>query len=104
MNSKINGTPKDVHLPISKLHLRIAHFETHNNVWLYCYGQVNSVRLKSESIFEMGKQTLGITFILLAMAHPDQDTNSKSHNFHFPRQWAGSEYFQSTANPITNST
>ena len=55
MNSKINGTPKDVHLPISKLHLRIAHFEAHNNLWLYCYGQVNSVRLKSESIFEMGK-------------------------------------------------
>ena len=48
INSKINGTPKGVYLPIYKLHsiLTVANLLTHNNLWLCYYGQVNSLRLK----------------------------------------------------------
>ena len=47
-NSKINGTPKDIYLPISKLHsmLAVANLLAHNNLRLCYYGQVNSLRLK----------------------------------------------------------
>ena len=49
MNSKINGTPKGVYLPFSKLQsiLTVANLLAHNNIWLSCYVQANSVRLKS---------------------------------------------------------
>ena len=45
VNSKINGTPKAVHLPIPKLHSIsvVANLLAHNNI---SYVQINSVRLK----------------------------------------------------------
>ena len=48
INSKINGTPKGLYLPISKLHsiLDVANLLAYNNLWLCYYGQVNSFRLK----------------------------------------------------------
>ena len=47
VNSTINGTHKNVYLPISKLHsiLAVSDIFAHNNLWL-CYVQVNSLRLK----------------------------------------------------------
>ena len=49
INSKINGIPKGVYLPISKLHsiLVIANLLAHNNITINYYMQVNSLRLKS---------------------------------------------------------
>ena len=49
INSKINGTPKGIYLPISKLHsvLVVVYLLAHNNLWLCYYGQGNSLRLKS---------------------------------------------------------
>ena len=49
INSKINGTPKSVCLPTSKLHsiLAVANLLAHKNLWFCYYGQVNSLRLKS---------------------------------------------------------
>ena len=46
---KINGTPKGVYLPISKLHsiLAVANLFAHNKVTISYYEQVNSLRLKS---------------------------------------------------------
>ena len=43
-NSKINGTPKGVYLPISKLNsiLALANLLEHNNLWLCYYVQVNT--------------------------------------------------------------
>ena len=44
INSKINGTPKGVHLPISKLHsiLAVAILFAHNNKSQICYcGQIS---------------------------------------------------------------
>ena len=49
INSEINGTPKGVYLPISKLLHSIfvvANLLAHNNLWLCYYEQVNSQRLK----------------------------------------------------------
>ena len=46
INCKINGTPKGAYLKlISKLHsiLAMANLLAHNNLWLYYYGQVNSL-------------------------------------------------------------
>ena len=44
INSKINGTPKGVYLPISKLHfiLAVANLLAHNNITISYYGQVNT--------------------------------------------------------------
>ena len=42
--SKINGTPKDVYLPVSKLHsiLTVANLLVHNNISKICYcGQIS---------------------------------------------------------------
>ena len=44
MANKINGTPKGVHLPISKLHsiLAVANLLAHNNISQFCYcGQIS---------------------------------------------------------------
>ena len=50
MNSKINGTPKGVYLPISKLHfiLAIMYLIQHNNIIISYHVQVNLLRLKSK--------------------------------------------------------
>ena len=47
IDSKINGTPKDVYLPISKLKIiiTVANLLAHNNLTISCYMQVNSLRL-----------------------------------------------------------
>ena len=47
INSNINGTAKDAHLPVSKLHsiLAVPNLHAHNNITIY-YVQVNSPRLK----------------------------------------------------------
>ena len=47
INSKINGTPKGVYLPLSKLHsiLAVTNLLAHNNVTISCV-QVNSPRVK----------------------------------------------------------
>ena len=41
--------PQCAYLPISKLHsiLAVANLLALNNLWLCCYGQVNSLQLKS---------------------------------------------------------
>ena len=46
--SKVNGTPKGVYLPVSKLHsiLAVGNLLAHNNLWLCYYVQVNLLRLK----------------------------------------------------------
>ena len=46
--SKINGTPKGVYLPVSKLHsiLATANLLAHSNKWLCYFGEVNSQRLR----------------------------------------------------------
>ena len=43
VNNKINGTTKDVYLPISKIHsiLAVANLLAYNNLWLCYYVQVN---------------------------------------------------------------
>ena len=72
INSKINGTPKDVYLSISQLHsiLAVANLLAHNNLWLCYYGQVNSVRLKYNVASKWAsKNHWGIPFILLLMVH-----------------------------------
>ena len=58
VNSKINGTPKGVYLPISKQHsiLARANLLAYNNLWLCYYVQVNSLyTTKIERSFEIGK-------------------------------------------------
>ena len=50
IKSKINGTPKDVYLPISKLrafYYNPAYLLAHNNITISYYVKVNSLRLKS---------------------------------------------------------
>ena len=49
INNKINGTPKSVYLPISKVHLisAVANLLAHNNMTISYYGQINSLWLKS---------------------------------------------------------
>ena len=44
INSKINGTPKSVYLPFSKLNsiLALANLLAHNNLFLSNYGQVKT--------------------------------------------------------------
>ena len=48
IKSKMNGTPKGVYLPISKLHsiLGVANLRAHYNLCLCYYVQINSLRLK----------------------------------------------------------
>ena len=48
VNSKINGTPKDVYLTISKQHYisGVRNLLAHNNITMSYYVQVNSLRLK----------------------------------------------------------
>ena len=54
INSKINGTPKGVYLPISKLHsiLAVGNLLAQNNITIGYYGQVNSIRLKSSIVWK----------------------------------------------------
>ena len=60
INSKINGTPKGVYLPISKLHsiLAIANLLAHNKLWLCYYEQVNSLMQKSNVAFKWANKNL----------------------------------------------
>ena len=72
INSKINGTPKGVHLPISKLHsiLSVANLLAHNNITISYYGQVNSLQLKSSVASKWTcKNLCGVPFIVLLMVH-----------------------------------
>ena len=57
VNSKINYPPKGVYLPISQLHsiLVVANLLAHNNITINYYIHLNSLRLKIEYSFEMGK-------------------------------------------------
>ena len=54
INSKINGTPKGVHFPISKLHsiLMVAKLLAHNNISINYYVQLNSLLLKLNVAFK----------------------------------------------------
>ena len=68
INSKINGTPKGLYLPISKLHsiLAIVNLLAHDSLWLCYYGQVNSQKLKSSVASKWASKNLwGVPFILL---------------------------------------
>ena len=62
INSKINGTPKGVYLPISKLHsiLAVANLLAHNNITIYIsyYGKVNSLQLKSKVVLKWASKHL----------------------------------------------
>ena len=69
INSKINGTPKGVYMPISKLHsiLAVANLLAYNNVWLRASKLATT---KKECSFEMGKLTpFGVLFNLLLTVH-----------------------------------
>ena len=69
INSRINGTPKGVYMPISKLHsiLAVANLLAYNNVWL-CASKLATT--KKECSFEMGKLTpFGVPFNLLLTVH-----------------------------------
>ena len=48
ITQQINGTPKGVYWPISKLHsiLAVANLLAHNNITIIYYGPVNSLRLQ----------------------------------------------------------
>ena len=50
LNSKINGTPKGVYLPISKLHsiLAVANLLAHNNKCQICY--CSQISLQSAAV------------------------------------------------------
>ena len=66
--SKINVTPKGVHLPISKLHsiLAIANLLAHNNKSQICYcGQISLQSAAVNCSFSDNLTLLGVTFILL---------------------------------------
>ena len=63
INSKINGTPKGVYLPNSKLNsiLAVSNLLAHNNKSKFATAKI-------ECSFEMGKSIpLGVTFILLVL-------------------------------------
>ena len=75
ITSKINVTPKDVYLPISKLHsfLAVTNSFALNNISQICYcGQIllQSAAVNCVFFFENLKH-LGVTFISLAMVQPD---------------------------------
>ena len=68
--SKINVTPKDVYLPISKLHsiFAVANLLAHNNKIQICYcGQISLQSAAVNCIFLAILGPLGVTFILLSM-------------------------------------
>ena len=77
INGKINGTPKGVYSPISKLHsiLAVAILLAHNNITISYYVQVNSLRWgfhllccwysRSHSFIFSAEYTLIPLFILL---------------------------------------
>ena len=68
--SKVNGTPKGVYLPISKLHsiLAIANLLAHNNKSQICYcGQISLQSAAVNCSFSDNLTPLVVTFILLAM-------------------------------------
>ena len=70
--SKINGTPKGVYLPISKLHsmLAVANLLAHNNKSQICYcGQISLQSAAVNCSFPDNLTPLEVTFILLAMVH-----------------------------------
>ena len=62
--------PKDVYLPISKLHsmLAVANLLAHNNKSQICYcGQISLQSAAVNKGFSDNLTFLGVTFILLAM-------------------------------------
>ena len=68
--SKINGTPKGVYLPISKLHssLAVMNLLGHNNISQICYCcQISLQSAAVNSRFSDNMIPFGVTFILLAM-------------------------------------
>ena len=68
--SRINGTPKSVYLPISKLHstLAVANLLAHNNISQFCYcGQISLQSAAVNCYFSDNLTPLGVTFVLLAM-------------------------------------
>ena len=70
--SKINGTPKGVYLPISKLHsiLAVANLLAHNNKSQICYcGQISLQSAAVNCSFSDNPTPLGVTFILLTMVN-----------------------------------
>ena len=70
IKSKINGTPKGVYLPISKLLsiLAVANSLAHNNITVRYYVQINSLWPKSTVASRWAsKHFRGIPFILLLM-------------------------------------
>ena len=72
MTSKINGTPKGVYLPISKLHsiLAVPNLLAHNNVAnhnLLCGSKFAIAKIKSVASKWASKHLLGVPFILLLM-------------------------------------
>ena len=70
--SKINVTPKGVHLTISKLHsiLVVANLLAHNNKSKICYcGQISLQSAAVNCSFSGNMTPLGVTLILLAMVH-----------------------------------
>ena len=82
IGSKINGNPKGVYVPISKVHsiLVLANQLAQNNLW-FCYcGQVNSLQLKSSVASKWERETpLGVPFILLFMVHGKTAENCSSY-------------------------
>ena len=68
--SKINVTPKGVHMPISKLQsiFAAANLLAHNNISQICYcGQILLQSAATNSSFSDNLTTFVVTFILLAM-------------------------------------
>ena len=68
--------PKDVHLPISKLHsiLAVANLLAHNNKSQICYcSQISLQRAAVNCSFSDNMSLLGVTFILLAMVHAEDN-------------------------------
>ena len=72
INSKINGTPKVFYLSIWNIRyiLAVAKLLAHNNITICYYGQINSLRLKSNVASEWAsKHLLEVSLILLLMLH-----------------------------------
>ena len=68
--SKITGTPKGIHLPISKLHsiLAEANLLAHNNKSQICYcDQISFQSAAVNCSFSENLTPLGVPFILLAI-------------------------------------
>ena len=68
--SKINVTPKDAYLLISKLHsiLAVANLLAHNNISQICYcGQISLPSAAVNCSFPDNLKPLGVPFILLVM-------------------------------------